>query len=197
MAQRVQPRILGAAVRRDDAGGDLRRMPDRPDDRRQADRLTAASPGNTRSASFRGHASRHSRSAFTTIGSSGTVRRPAADLSGPMVPNRSARWRTCSSLRARSTSAQRRPRNSEARNPVKIAVSSSGRSRTRRRHGNDGAHLVRRRNVDTSFRAAASAACRQGHCCERGDCGRRSAPPVRGLVRRSRCQRAPPKFCAP
>jgi hypothetical protein len=45
----------------------------------------------------------------------------------------SARWRTWSSPRLRSTSTHLGPRNSEARRPVKMAVRNNGRQRPSRR----------------------------------------------------------------
>src|SRR5262245_20004552 len=85
--------------------------------------------GKTRSKAPFGHASFHSRNVFSTSGPSGTVRLPDLDFGLPISLYLSARWRTCSSPRFRSTSPQRRPRSSEARSPVKVAVIRNGRTR--------------------------------------------------------------------
>ena len=81
MTQRVQPGILGAAVRGDDSSSDLRRLP-HADDHWQGDGPAVVSGEHEIGFASRGQASRHSRKAFTTIGSSGTERRLEADLSG-------------------------------------------------------------------------------------------------------------------
>jgi hypothetical protein len=59
----------------------------------------------------------------------GIVRCPDALLGLPMVLNLSARWRTCSSAFFRSISDHCRPRSSDARRPVNIAVTNRGRQR--------------------------------------------------------------------
>src|SRR5215469_14361708 len=59
----------------------------------------------------------------------GTSRLPASNFGEPIVPQRSARCRTVSTRRSRSTASQVNPRSSDARSPVKIAVANSGRSR--------------------------------------------------------------------
>ena len=81
------------------------------------------------SSANRGHVSFHSRSVLTTIGTSGTSRLPETLFGEPIVFQRSARCRTVSTFRSRSTSSHVSPRNSLARNPVKIAVTNNGRSR--------------------------------------------------------------------
>ena len=90
---------------------------------------------------------------FATIGVNGTVRSPDSDLGLPIALYRSARWRTCNSPLSRSTSAQRSPRSSEARRPVKIAVSRIGRQRPLRGPDN-GLDLLARRNVDADLELA-------------------------------------------
>jgi hypothetical protein len=52
---------------------------------------------------------------------------PAIDLGLPISRKRSARWRTVSSPLSKSISDHRSPRSSEARSPVKAAVSSKAR----------------------------------------------------------------------
>jgi len=76
----------------------------------------------------RGKASFHSRSVVITIGASGTSRRPALLFGEPRVFQRSARCLTVNTRSSKLTSSHSRPRNSEARNPVKIAVVNNGRS---------------------------------------------------------------------
>ena len=69
-------------------------------------------------------------SALIAIGTSGMSRLPAADFGAPILNHASARWDTVSLPASRSMSAHRRPRNSEARRPVKIATTKNARQRS-------------------------------------------------------------------
>ena len=61
-------------------------------------------------ARIRGQASRHSFSVLATIGAISTSRCDVSDFGLPITPQRSARWRTRTRLRSKSTSSQVSPR---------------------------------------------------------------------------------------
>jgi hypothetical protein len=71
------------------------------------------------------HAGHAPRGPVTTMGPTGIARWPVMGLRLP--DQASARWRTCTVPRARSTSLQRKPRSSEARSSLKAAVTRKAR----------------------------------------------------------------------
>jgi hypothetical protein len=109
--------------------------------------------GKTRSSPPFGQESFHSRSVSSTAGDIGISRWPADDFGMPTAPHSSARWRTVIVRLSKSTTLHGRPRNSEARGPVKIAVKISG------RYGSD----IKKLEVGIVPRSSASTAARANH----------------------------------